>query len=303
MSVSLAPPPRRVSWPVKIGLVFGMGQTQPAGIFFLVTLMIVWFLALRPVQQDLQFSGPTQKVSGTLSYVGKVSSHQATSNFNRGRSVPVYACHFNFEHQGRSVSAVSYLSASQPPLAGLKQVPVEFVPGKPEVARINLPGYRVTQLNGWLFFSTWFAWPVLLLPLLGLALWGFGLIRGLKLLQLLKHAKLTEGQLIRQEDTGINLVRNGVRQPITRLIFTYQVAGKLHEIQLQTSEPEALIDNPREKILYLPARPEQARLLDSLPNWLLIRDGSFDSSRPLSCLANGILPLLLLAACGVMLTQ
>jgi len=249
--------------------------------FFLISLVIIWLFALHPIQRELQFSRVTSTVKGTLSYVGLSTASASVSAFNRNRSQPIYACHFNFPYQGRTINGISYMSSSHPPLAGIKEVPVEFVPGKPEAARINLPGYRSTQMDPWALVSIWFGWPVLMMPLLGLILWGFGIMQGLKLLHLLKHARLGQAQLVRQTDTGTNKIVNGESFPIHKLIFAYEVSGKLYETEFKTHEVSRLTDEPREDLLFLPNHPNLARLEDTLPDWIERRDGSYQSTKPL----------------------
>jgi hypothetical protein len=292
----LNPPPRQIAWPVKIGLVLGQGKTQHAGWFFLISLLMVWYFVLRPIQAELQFGLPTKLAQGTLSNVGPVNDTGSVSAFNRNRSLPVYACHFHFVDQGRTVTAISYLSSAQQPLQDLKTVPVEFVPGKPEKARINLPGYRSSVIDPWALVSLWFTWPVLGLPLIAFLFWGFGLMQGLKVLNLLKQGRLASARLVRQTDTGVNQIVNGEAVPVHSLIFAYEVGGRMYETELKTSAIAAVTDEPREDLLYMPSDPHQARLEDTLPTWIQRREGSYHSQQPLSNYLLLLVPSLLFLA-------
>jgi len=292
----LNPPPRQIAWPVKFGLVLGQGKTQQAGWFFLISLLMIWFFVLRPIQVELQFGRPTKLAQGTLSYVESITDNRSVSAFNRNRSLPVYACQFNFVEQGRTITAISYLSSAQKPLQDLKTVPVEFVPGKPEKARINLPGYRFSVMDPWALVSLWFAWPVLGLPLIAFLFWGFGLMRGLKDLNLLKQGRLASARLVRQTDTGVNQIVNGEAVNIHSLIFAYEVSGRMYETELKTSAIAAVTDEPREDLLYLPSDPSQARLEDTLPTWIQRREGSYHSQQPLYNYLLLLVPSVLLLA-------
>lgn len=281
MASPLQPPPRAIPLTVKFGLLLGHGQAIPSLIFGTIFLIAIYFLALQPIKQDLQFSQGTTRIQGDLTLVSKITVDYTHSFRRRSNSVPIYACHFNFQVQGQTINGISYTSATQPPLQGVKQVSIEYLPQKPEVARIAQPGYHLTQIDPWAMVSTWFAWPVFFLPLLCYGLWLWAVTKGNQKLQLLKHGKIAKARLLLNEETKWTTKDNqGELAKIHRLIFAYDAGGKMHEIELKTADTQAITDEAKEDVIYLPNHPQKGILIDTLPDWVIREDGTFHSSKP-----------------------
>jgi hypothetical protein len=99
-------------------------------------------------------------------------------------------------------------------------------------------------------------------PLLGLGFIAFGLRRGFKANRLLAWGKVGLGVLKSKESTGSRV--NG--QPVYKLIFEFVADnGATYAVTSRTHLSATLEDEVEERLLYDPADPANAVMLDNLP--------------------------------------
>lgn len=103
---------------------------------------------------------------------------------------------------------------------------------------------------------------VLLFPVIGLAFIVAGLRKGLRGMRLLRHGMLAEGRFTgkRATNTRIN------KRTVWELTFEFTTAsGRRATATARTHEPEALMDQTLEPLVYDPLDPSNAVMLDDLP--------------------------------------
>jgi hypothetical protein len=101
-----------------------------------------------------------------------------------------------------------------------------------------------------------------LLPAAGLVVLAFGLRGGRRALRLLRIGKVGHGTLVGEEPTGVRVNRRRVM----KLRFALATEeGTRPEVVVRTHLTERVKDDARERILYDPARPEDAFAWDLLP--------------------------------------
>ncbi len=130
------------------------------------------------------------------------------------------------------------------------------------------------------------------------------MFRGAKLLNLLKNGKIAKARLLLNQETAITTKNNtGDLVNLHRLVFAYDVGGKIHEIELKTHDIAAITDETREDVIYLPSNPKQARLVDTLPNWVVREEGSFQSTKQLKNYIEFAIPMLMLLGIVILMTR
>lgn len=255
--------PRSVPLSARICALFGGFMNQFGWAFFGFSLIFVWIFALDVLVSDLQFRGTLAPGQAVIERVQATSAKE-----NRSR---VYAHFFQFSHEGKSYQARSYATGLELPVG--TQVPIEFKPEEPNLARITQAGFRAAPFGHLVLL-------VLLFPLAGLLLIGQGILRGRTISQLLAQGQLVQVPVSEQQDTGTSVKINGKIHPVYKLVFQYTVQGQHYQTELKTHEVERLLDEPLETLLYLPAKPQVAFPLDAIPGQFSIRDGGFVCLKP-----------------------
>jgi Protein of unknown function (DUF3592) len=271
---SLADPPRSVPFSSRVQILFGGVPGQLGWLFLLVGTLLCWVFIPRI---DWSFGAYESSASGVVDRVERTSASE--------NDRPIHEVHYSFEGpDGTQVSGVSYTTdvAAQ---AGTG-VSVEFDPDDPSRSRIE--GMRSKPFPMWVAF-------VLLFPLLGAAFAAFAMRQGTRRLALLRDGRLARGRLIKKQGTRTR-VNN---QPVLAMTFVFETDdGQSHRVVARTHRPELLEDEAAEKVLYLPANPYRATLVDHLPGRPDIDErGQLVSGNPLSW------PLYLLAPAGWLLVN
>jgi hypothetical protein len=149
----------------------------------------------------------------------------------------------------------------------------------------SLAGWYLTT---WADVSSWrredpgevrfWSYVLWLVPLLGAALAAGGAWSGRRALRLLREGRLARGKLIDKRQTRFELAE----KPVYLLTFSFEAAdGRTYRAVARTEKPAALEDDEEEPLVYLPADPHQACLLDHLPGGPVIRaDGTLAARRP-----------------------
>ncbi|MCG3210590.1 MAG: hypothetical protein FOGNACKC_04221 [Anaerolineae bacterium] len=246
-SFNLASPPRNVPWPVQASVLFGGFGSQFGWLFFGFGMIFVWAFGIFSLLNAAYFwFGPLETTTGT---VAAVSATGASEN-----DVPVYANQFLFrvERLEDEYRGESYTTGQQ--FAVGDSVTVEYRRDRPDIARIQ--GTRAGTFSPWVFCF------VSIFPAVGLAFIAFSLKSGFAGGQLLKHGQLTQGKLISKEPTNTRINN----QMVYKLTFEFTADNGLpYQAIARSHQPAKLEDEAQERILYNPANPKNAVLVDNLP--------------------------------------
>ncbi|MCB9539372.1 MAG: DUF3592 domain-containing protein [Myxococcales bacterium] len=244
---ALARPPRNVPISLRIRLrlggplgIIGWSLLAFGGVF------VVVFGALSE-SYDLAFAEHLPTVSGEA-----LGWRETSTQVN---DQPVVETGFVYEVDGARYEGASYATAHG--LSAGDPVTVEYLPGDPSRARIV--GMRDATMPWWV---TLICLPF---PLIGLGFAFANLVRGGRTVRLLSEGRATGGRLVdsRQTNTRIN------NRYVVAMTFEFEdERGRTHRVEARTTEPSQLRDEALEPLLYDPARPDRAVLIDSLPGLL-----------------------------------
>jgi len=208
------------------------------------------------------------------------------TNFSENEST-VWKVQFEYEVNGQSYLQTAYGTGYTPQEGNT--VRVEYDPKKPYMARME--GLRRRPFGVFASFT-------LVFPLAGLLFVVFGYRRNLLNLFLLLRGHFTTGTVIDKEATNTTVNEERVYK------ITFEFAdkrGRTHQVSTRSHEPEKLLDDVHEPILYLAERPELAVLFDSISPKPTIQENGGDSmlTYPGLSLIWLVLPALTLIAHGL----
>ncbi|HJN17981.1 MAG TPA: hypothetical protein QGH10_20955 [Armatimonadota bacterium] len=262
---SLKQPPRRVPVWVQVQCVLGRLSVQLGWTGVLVGLAGTWALL------DVDWTDSAFKRHGTVTVDGIVTEVRAPL---RGRDAPRPTAHeFRFtDDEGNIQTGTAY--SLHPSFEEGDRVPVTHAVGKPHICRID----------GMSASDTPWELATAALAMLPFGLWGciHGSISGLRDRELLIRGKLGKAELI-----SIELAGGGIHE----LVFEFEIdSGYAYRATVVTENVDALRDDPREPILYLPRNPRHAAMFDVLPGRPAI-----DNAGNLECgpYSTGVLALVL----------
>jgi hypothetical protein len=197
------------------------------------------------------------------------SASEGGSKHRRG--TPIYANAYAYQWEGLALEGVSYAPGRC--LAAGTRVPVELLPDHPEISRIA--GMRRAEFGPSVAF-------VAIFPLVGVVLLVLTLRAGARQVRLLRDGKLALGTFLGDAPTNVTVNRRRVYK-VRLAIVTDR--GVREEVEVRTSRPEVVEDDPQERILYDPADPRDALAWDLLPGSVAV--DSAGQLRP----ANGLTSL------------
>jgi hypothetical protein len=265
----LAAPPRHVPWSTRVRLLFG-GLGVFAWLFLAVGSSIgSSFLRNADLRSWYQFYGASSSVVGVSTGCSRTSASEGGSKGRGG--TPIFANGYRFEADGEQLEGVSYATGTC--LGAHTEVTVEYPAGQPRISRIA--GMRRAIFGPSIAF-------VLIFPVVGLGLVGASLWRGRRELRLLEHGKLAMGTLLGVDATNVSV--NDRRVMKVRLAIVTE-SGARQEVQVRTTNPEVLEDEPQERILFDPASPSRAVAWDLLPKGTSVDSaGQIEPSHPFKAL-------------------
>jgi hypothetical protein len=246
-SYNLALPPRSVPWLVRGQVLCGGILNQLGWALFGFGLIFMWGFGLNA---DLDFwLFRAGKVETTQGVVLNVERTNASEN-----DTPVYAYDYSFrvekleaEFHGVSYSTGNLFEPGQP-------VTVEYLANEPAMSRIQNTRRAI--------FGPEVICFVLIFPLVGLGFLIPGVINGLKANRLLSHGKVglgTQKSMV-PTNTRIN------KKTVYKLTFEFVADnGDRYEVVTRSHLPHLLSDEAQEQLLYDPADPANAVMLDNLP--------------------------------------
>jgi hypothetical protein len=242
-----SPPPRKVPASLVVANVFN-GFTQLAWAVFGLGMI---FFGIFAVNADLSFislRGPLAETGGEVVRVERTSFSEGRKNSSR----PIYAHHYVYAVAGRPLTGVSY-SVGQHGAPG-DRVTVEYAEAAP--GRSRIAGMRRAPFGPWTL-------AVGIVAVAGLVLVVVASAIGWRRTRLLQTGHLVTGKLVRKEPTKTTVNR----RVVYALTFEFTGRdGRRHETTAHTSFPARLEDEKGEPLLYDPARPSRAYLLDQAPS-------------------------------------
>ncbi len=236
-------PPRRVPWSLHLAALFGGFSNLFGWLFFGFGMIFFWVFGA-----NADLSGALFRFTPVETTPGRILSVEGTSSsVNDAR---VYRIRFAYNARGQHYESVAYTSGYAPQKDA--RVTVEVLQLDPTVARVA--GTRRAMFPAMALF-------VVVFPLVGLGFLGSGLWEGAKAARLLRVGRLATGKLVSREFTNAS-VNN---QPVVRLSFEFTAHdGSTAVAEAKTHATRPLEDEAEELLLYDPADPSSAVLLDSI---------------------------------------
>ncbi len=156
-----------------------------------------------------------------------------------------------FLYTGKSYNGVSY--STEHDYKPDQAVPVEFEPDNPEISRIQ--GMKVKPLGLWILF-------ICIFPAIGFTFLYFAFTKGIKNIRTIRSGIMTRGKFIKKVSTGGSINE----QTIYDLYFLFKdMSGNEHTAKGSTHKIDPVLDEPEERILYDPADPSNAVVVDAMP--------------------------------------
>jgi hypothetical protein len=243
----LALPPRSVPWLVRGQVLCGGVLNQLGWAFLGFGLIFVWGFGLNA---DLDFwlfrGGKVETAQGVVLHVERTTASE--------NDTPVYAYDYSFrvesleaEFRGISYSTGNLFEPGQP-------ATVEYLADEPAISRIQNTRRAI--------FGPEVICVTLIFPLVGLGFLIPGIINGLKANRLLAQGKVglgTQKSMV-PTNTRIN------KKTVYKLTFEFVADnGGRYEVTARSHLPHLLSDEAQERLLYDPANPAYAVMLDNLP--------------------------------------
>lgn len=271
MPMHFAAPPRGVPLSLRVANFFN-GAAQLGWFVFGFGMIFFWGFGM-----NADFSFATFHVDGQTR--GRVTAVEDTHASENKRSVA--ANHYEYSVAGRTFEGVSYSTGGG--VSQGEEVTIEYDEGSPERSRIA--GMRRAMFGPGVAF-------VVIFPAIGFAILYFATRMGARRNQLLRDGILTTGVLVRREPT--NMTVNNRR--VWECVFEFTDRnGQRHEASARGTDTTRLEDEPNEALLYDPANPDKAFVLDEAPARPRLENGEL-VGRGLSWVFALILPAIVIAA-------
>lgn len=234
---------RQIPTGLKLRVLFG-GVTMFIGIAFLV--MGSLFLFVFGSISGMSTQSVPEDAGEAKAVITKIESTNSSVN---GQSV--YNFHYEFKHHdGNTYQGFSYGEGMI--LQEGQEVDIEFDRQNPEISQIK--GMRMDTMPGWVIL------PILPFVLIGAGFTGYNFIKNRKSLELLRIGQVTYGKLITKEPTNTRINN----RTVYKLTFEFQVRNQTYHTVAKSHQPEKLMDEREEKLVYNPDDPNEAQMIDEL---------------------------------------
>ncbi len=244
---NLSGPPRPVPWPIRGQVLFGGFMSQFGWLWFGFSMIFMWAFGLSVSLNSAYFLiGDIETAQGVVSAVDTTGASE--------NETPVYANHYTFrvERLEKELRGISYTTGQR--FSEGQAVTIEYIGRAPNVSRIQ--GARSGT------FSPWVLCILGIFLLIGLLFISVGLLSGLKANRLLRHGQVGLGTLIAKEPTNTRINN----QTVYKLTFEFTADdGLRYEAIAKSHVTHGLEDEFQEQLLYDPANPNKAVMLDNLP--------------------------------------
>ncbi len=268
----LSPPPRRLPLPVRCHQRFG-GMNQMAWWFaaFITPFFWLFFMDCEVISW-FRFARPLATCPGTVTSIEHTKSSEGEQT--------VVGNHYSFTLIGKQYSGCSYSTGTM--LTKGSPVTVEYAASNPAVSRIV--GYRAQKFGAG-------ATLVLIFPLIISIFFVFGWRHANTSQYLLQHGIPGEAEYRDKEATQTSVKD----ETVYKIIFDFVATdGKKYEVTMRKCENEPF-DRPGQ-VLYDPADPKRAMLIDDLPAEVRVdRDGNLHPTSSRRALLVTIVPLFTIA--------
>lgn len=273
----LGPAPRRVPAALALRTLVGSSLGLAGWFVLAFSTPFFWgFVMNADVLSPLLFRADVARAEGR---VLEVEETGASAN-----DVSIYAVAYAY-HDAAGVERTGRSYSSGPPQLGATAT-VEYLSLRPQWSRIE--GLRRGMFGPG-------ALVVLAFPGIGVALVGIALRFGRKTLRLLARGQIVQAQFVSEEATNVTVND----RPVVGLNFEFTASdGQRHRVHHSTSTPAALRDEARESVLYDPEAPDDAILVDQLPDAVAANEQGEIVAQGRSSVAVLLIPLLTLLMNG-----
>jgi hypothetical protein len=239
----LASPPRPVPPRVMCRAMLGL-TGKLGGIFLIAGILFTWLFAgdFRPIA-ELRLALSSETATGMITRVERTNTSV--------NDVTVYRYQFTFRtpneetFTGQSHTVGQVWSAED-------RVPVEYVPDKPSIARIE--GSQLSTA------PMWGVMLVLVFPAIGGVMFITSTVLGWRQVMLMRHGEIAGAKMISQQMTNVRI--NNV--PVIAYVYEFPTGDG--DMGRSKALPSGLVgDEAREPVLYLPRNPRRSMLVDALP--------------------------------------
>jgi Protein of unknown function (DUF3592) len=267
--------PRRVPRSLQVVNLFN-GFSQVGWLVFGFGMIFFWAFTSNADLSFLTFRGSHETVEGRVTEVKETGASE-----NR---VQVRANHYEYSVAGKFLTGTSY--STGPNVATGEMVTVEYDQDDP--ARSRIEGMRRAMFGPGVLF-------VALFPLIGLVLLIPAVITGLKRNRVLRDGLVANGKLISKHATNVRINR----MPLYELRFEFTSRdGRRCEAKARTTDTSRLEDEAQEPLLYDPADPTRAYLLDDAPARPQFEPNGDLRGNPARAIRMMILPAIVIGAHG-----
>lgn len=232
---------RNISGSLKLRIMFQDVGFFIGVMFFIIGSLLLFIFSSMINFNDLKFSKNSPSVEGIIT-----NSQMTSSRIN---DKVVYKYNYEYTAQnGKTYTGVSYTTDNLQETAN-----IIYLEDKPEVSKIQ------NTTSG--AFPIWIVFLILIFPIVGLLLLFSGYKKTTKWIDILKVGKISFGTFYRQEATGASVNNNRVY----RMFFKFQVNNREYEAYGETYKTYQLTDEQYEPLVYNPANPNEAIMVDALP--------------------------------------
>ena len=207
--------------------------------FILIFAPITSFIGPSFDEEDPATRGVIVDATGTSSYVNEVQVYSYTYRYNTPDGI---------EHLATGYTTGNLQSVGN-------ELPVYYKADEPEVSQAE--GLRRTTFGGGFTIFVW------IFPIVGFIMFVSSIRKVLKQIQVLKVGEIAKGKFLHQEATNTKINK----QTVYKLFFEFTANdGKTYQVVAKTHKTHRLLDEELEALVYDPANPSNAVVLDALPN-------------------------------------
>ncbi len=233
---------------LKLRCFFGGFANQVGWAIFGFSLIFVFAFLLNGDFESLVITYDT-KTEGKITSVAATHYSEGGSKHSSGRTIKEF--HYSYSTPQGSFSDQSYSPTIN--FQPHETVVVEYSSKDPHLSRIL--GTRAHVFSAAISFVGVF-------PCVALGFIFFGTRKGSRAVNLLTNGILTKAKFTDKRSTNMTVNK----RPVFEYFFEFKAFdGRLCKTSVRTSNPELILNEEQESLLYHPEYPERAMLIDDLP--------------------------------------